>query len=467
MSNINHDLIIIGAGPAGYVAAIRAAQLGFNTALVEKDKTLGGTCLNVGCIPSKALLASSEHFHFAQTRFASHGIIAKDLKLDLAAMISRKDKVVTTLTKGIDFLIKKNKITRYLGTGSLVDSDCVSVKDSSGSTKRIYGKHLILASGSVPIELPFLPFDGKTVLNSTHALSLPQVPKSLIVIGAGAIGLELGSVWSRLGSEVTVVEFLPKIAPGFDEELAKGLQKSLTKQGLKFHLDTKVESAEITNKQATLKAIQKGKNVEFAAEKVLVGVGRRPYTDDLNLDGVGIEMTERKRIKTNDYWQTNIPSIYAIGDCIDGPMLAHKAEDEGVAVVEHIAGKGGHVNYHAVPGVVYTHPEAASTGLTEEQANEQRIEYKVGKFNFQANGRALAVDQTDGFAKVIACSKTDRVLGAHIIGYGASELIAEAVTLIEFGGSAEDLARTVHAHPTMSETVKEAALSVDGRMIHG
>ncbi|MEM9399557.1 MAG: dihydrolipoyl dehydrogenase [Verrucomicrobiota bacterium] len=467
MSNLNFDLIVIGGGPAGYVAAIRASQLGLNTAVIEKRKALGGTCLNVGCIPSKALLNSSEHYHFAKERFAAHGILAKELSYDLDKMMGRKDQVVTTLTKGLDFLFKKNKISRFFGHGTLVDADCVSVTDESGEVKRLYAKNILIASGSEPVELPFMKFDGDKILNSTHALSLAETPESIIVIGAGAIGLELGSVWNRLGSKVTVLEFLPKIAPGFDEELAKGLQKSLAKQGLEFHLETKVLSAEINENGVKITAEQKGQQLTYEASKVLVSVGRRPYAENLGLDTLNITMTERGRIQVNEHWQTSVSGIYAIGDVIDGPMLAHKAEDEGVAVAEHISGKAAHVNYDVIPGVVYTEPEAAGVGLTEEAAKEQKLEYKVGKFSFQANGRALANDQNEGFAKIISCAQTDRILGAHILASGASELIAETVVLMEFGGSAEDLARTVHAHPTMSESVKEAALGADGRIIHG
>lgn len=461
----SYQIAVIGGGPAGYVAAIRAAQLGFKTALIEKSKTLGGTCLNIGCIPSKALLASSDHFHFAQTRFAAHGIQTSKLSVEIATLMKRKEEVVKSLAKGIDFLMKKNKIDRINGTGRLVNGTTIEVEEG-GKKSQITADKIILATGSEPIELPFLKFDGDRVLSSTHALALTEVPKSLVVIGGGAIGLELGLVWQRLGAKVTVVEFLPRIGAGFDGEAATLLQRIFTKYGFTFHLETKVTTAKVSKDKVVLEAEQKGKALTLEAEKVLVAVGRRPYLEGLGLDKVGVVLTEKGRVKVNEHWQTSVPTIYAIGDIIDGPMLAHKAEDEGVAVAEHLAGKPGHVNYNLIPGVIYTSPEVAGVGLTEEQAKEKKIEYRVGKFPFMANGRAIASDTTDGFAKIIADAKTDRVLGVHLVASNASELIATAVLLMEFGGSAEDLARTIHAHPSMSEAVKEAALGVAGRAIH-
>jgi dihydrolipoamide dehydrogenase len=461
-----YQLAILGGGPAGYVCAIRASQLGIKTVVIEKTKPLGGTCLNVGCIPSKALLASSEHYHFAKHRFAAHGIIAREIGLDLPAMMKRKETVVASLTKGIDFLFKKNKIDRLHGTGRFLDATTIEVTAADGSKQTVTADKTVIATGSVPIELPFLPFDGDKVLSSDHAIALQEVPESLLVIGAGAIGLELGSVWSRLGTKVTVVEFLPRIATGFDGEVATILQRSFTKQGFTFHLGTKVQSAKVEKNKVTITAEQDGKPLTLEAAKVLVAVGRRPFHEGLGIDKIGVTLTERGRVKIDGHWKTSVPNIFAIGDVVDGPMLAHKAEDEGVALAEQLAGKPGHVNYDIIPGVIYTAPEAASVGLTEEQCKEKKLAIKVGKFNFAANGRAIAADATEGFAKIIADAKTDRVLGAHIVAANASELIAETVVLMEFAGSSEDLARTIHAHPTMSEGVKEAALAVDGRMLH-
>ncbi|MDD5261892.1 MAG: dihydrolipoyl dehydrogenase [Methylacidiphilales bacterium] len=454
---MNYDLIVIGSGPAGYVAAARAGQLGLKTACIEKSKPLGGTCLNVGCIPSKALLASSEHYHFAKHRFASHGIVASNISLDLAALMKRKNDVVSQLGKGIEFLFKKNKVDRFEGTGTLRSPKQVVVTGNDGKEQVLETKNILIATGSVPIELPFLKFDGRSVVSSDHAIAFSEVPKSLLVIGAGAIGLELGSVWSRLGSEVTIVEFLPRIATGFDLELATQLQRSLEKQGLKFFLSTQVQSAQAGKGSVTLTAQQDGKKITLEAEKVLVAVGRKPYTAGLGLENAGIKLSEKGRIPVNKNWQTVMPNIYAAGDVIEGPMLAHKAEAEANAIVEHIAGQAGQVNYNAIPGVIYTAPEGASVGLSEEQAREQGREIKTGKYPFMANGRALAGDTKEGFAKIITDAKTDKVLGAHILASNASELIAECVLLMEFGGSAEDLARTIHTHPTMSEVVKEAA----------
>jgi dihydrolipoamide dehydrogenase len=456
MSN-NYDLIVIGSGPGGYVAASTAGSFGLKVACVEKSKPLGGTCLNIGCIPSKALLVSSEHYHYAKERFAAHGIIAKDIALDLSAMMKRKSDIVTQLNKGVEFLFKKNKVDRFEGTGTLTSANTLEVTNANGEKTVLEGKNILLATGSVSVELPFLKFDGDKVVSSTEALSFDKVPKSLLVIGAGAIGLELGSVWSRLGAEVTIVEFLPNIATGFDPDVAGGLQRLLERQGIKFHLNTKVESAKAGKNGVTLTATQDGKTISLEAEKVLVAVGRKPYTEGLGLEKAGVKLTDKGRVAVSGTWQTSVPNIHAIGDLIDGPMLAHKAEAEAVAVVERIAGKAGQVNYHVIPGVIYTNPEAAAVGLTEKQAKDQGIEIKVGKYNFMANGRALANDARDGFVKIIANAKTDRVLGAHILGNNASELIAECALLQEFNGSAEDLARTIHAHPTLAEVIKEAA----------
>ncbi len=468
MANSTHyDLIVIGGGPGGYVAAIRAAQLGKKVAIIEKDKTLGGTCLNVGCIPSKALLSSTEHYHFAKERFAAHGIQTKGLSMDVSVMMKRKEQVVGQLTKGVDFLMKKNKIDRHLGFGRLKNGKTVELLDGKDGkvTATLTADAIILATGSVPIELPFLKFDGQRVVSSDQAIAFTEVPKKLIVIGGGVIGLELGSVWARLGSEVTVVEFLPRIAAGVDGQTAAELQRALEKQGLTIHCNTKVESAKVGAKGVTLQAARDGQSVSYEADIVLVAVGRKPYTDGLGLDHAGIKLTDRGRIAVEKNWRTSAPGVYAIGDVVDGPMLAHKAEDEGVAVAEVIATGHGHVNYDAIPNVIYTSPEVASVGATEEQLKERGVEYRSGKFSFQANGRAIAGDVTTGFAKVLADAKTDRLLGAHILGHNASELIAEAALLMEFGGSAEDLGRTCHAHPTMSEALKEAALAANGRVI--
>ncbi|HEY8966949.1 MAG TPA: dihydrolipoyl dehydrogenase [Candidatus Methylacidiphilales bacterium] len=462
-----YQVLVIGAGPGGYVAAIRAAQLGFKTAIVEKRKALGGTCLNVGCIPSKALLASSEHYHFAKERFATHGIVVDKLGLDLGAMMKRKEQIVTKLTGGIDFLMKKNKIEKLTGTASFVDPHTVEITGEDGKKTSVTAEKIVLATGSVPVELPFLKFDGKTILSSDHAIALAEVPKSLLVIGGGAIGLELGSVWKRLGAEVTVVEFLPRIATGFDGAAAEALKKSLVKQGINILVDTKVESGEVTKGGIALTVSSGGKTSKLEAEKVLVAVGRRPYVEGLGLDKAGVAMTERGRVKIDEHYVTSVPHIVAIGDIVDGPMLAHKASDEGVAAVERLAGKPGSVNYGAIPGVIYTAPEVASVGLTEEQLKEKGVEYKVGNSLFGPNGRALANDMTEGFVKILTDAKTDRVLGVHIVSGAASELIAEATSVIEFGGASEDIARTTHAHPTMAEVIREAAHAATGHPLHG
>lgn len=465
MAETHYALAIIGGGPAGYTAAIRASQLGFKTAIIEKSKGLGGTCLNVGCIPSKALLSSTEYLDFARTHFPKHGISAGELKVDLSALMKRKEQVVSQLTKGIDFLMKKNKVDRFQGTGRLVDAHTIEIVDG-GQTSVIRADFILLATGSAPVELPFLKFDGKKIISSDQAIALPAVPKTLAIIGAGAIGLELGSVWRRLGSEVTLIEFLPRIAAGADVEVSNALKKSLEKQGLKFHLNTKVQSAVVNEKGVALSAVSGDQTITIESEIVLVSVGRRPYTDGLGLANAGLAVNDKGRIPVNEHRQTAVPHIYAVGDVVDGPMLAHKAEDEGIAAVERMAGKPGHVNYAVIPNVIYTAPEVAGVGLTEEQCKEQGLQYKVGTSPFQANGRALAADLTEGFVKILADAKTDRVLGVHIIAANASELIASSGVLMEFGGSAEDLARTVHAHPTMSEVVKEAAYAVRGQGLH-
>ena len=465
MSNANtFDCIIIGSGPGGYVAAIRAAQLGFKTALVEKSEHLGGTCLNVGCIPSKALLHSTEMFHFATHNAAAHGIQIKQPAIDVAQLMAKKSATVDQLRGGIRHLMKANKIKVFQGLGSLGAENKVRVQDKSETT--IEGQHIILATGSRVIELPFLPFDGETIVSSDEAIAFGEVPKKLVVVGAGAIGLELGSVWARLGAEVEVIEFLPHIAAGFDTDVSKTAERLFKKQGLHFHLGTQVTGFEKDGSRAVLTAEKEGKRLEFEAEKILVAVGRRPNTEGLGLESVGISCDEKGRIPVDAHYRTTAPGIYAIGDVTTGPMLAHKAEEEAVACIECIAGQAGHVNYDCIPNVIYTEPEIASVGLTEAAAKDQNINYKVGKFNFLANGRAIATDATDGFAKVITDAESDRLLGIQIIAKSASEMIASAIAHMEYGGSAEDLARTVHAHPTLSETLKEAALAVDGRALH-
>ena len=460
------DVVIIGSGPGGYVAAIRAGQLGLKTAIVEKDKELGGTCLNIGCIPSKALLTSSDHFHFAKKEAGKHGIMFDNVNVDLSKMLQRKDKVVKTLVGGVRALMKTNKVTTFEGMGTITAPGKVSVKSSSGDTQEIETKNIVIATGSVPTELPFAKFNGNTIVSSTEALSFTEPPKRLLVIGAGAIGLELGSVWSRLGSEVTVLEFLPRIALGFDLELSNLLQRALTAQGMTFHLEAKVGAINSENGRMIATATKGSEEMKFEADKVLVSVGRRPFSEGVGADKVGVEFDEKKRIKVDEHFRTNVEGIYAIGDVIPGPMLAHKAEEEGIACVEGIAGKSGHVNYEVIPGIIYTNPELAGVGLTEDQAKEKGIEVKIGKFPFRANGRALANEDFEGVVKFVADAKTDRILGAHILQHAASELIAEPASVMEFGGSSEDLGRTCHSHPTLSEAVKEAALAVEKRALH-
>jgi len=460
------DVVIIGSGPGGYVAAIRAGQLGLKTAIVEKDKELGGTCLNVGCIPSKALLTSTDHFMFAKKEAEKHGIMIENAHVDLNKMQQRKDKVVKTMNSGVRSLMKTNKVTTFEGLGTITAPGKVSVKSADGKTQEIETKNIIIATGSAAVELPFAKFDGKTIVSSTEALTFTDLPKKFLVIGAGAIGLELGSVWNRLGSEVTILEVLPRIALGFDLELSNLLQRSLTGQGITFHLETKVSAVKIDNGRVTATATKGNEELKFEADKVLVSVGRKPFSEGLGAEKVGVEFDEKKRIKVDKHFKTKVDGIYAIGDVIAGPMLAHKAEDEGIACVERIAGKDGHINYDAIAGIIYTNPELAGVGLTEDQAKEKGNDYRVGKFPFRANGRAVANEDLDGMVKFVAEAKTDRILGAHILQHAASELIAEAVSVIEFGGSSEDLARTCHSHPTLSEAVKEAAMNVEKRALH-
>ena len=460
------DVVIIGSGPGGYVAAIRSGQLGLKTALVEKDKDLGGTCLNVGCIPSKALLTSSDHYMFVKKEAAKHGIVVDGARVDLAKMQQRKDKVVKTFNSGVRSLMKTNKVTVFEGMGTISGSGKVSVGSSNGETQEVEAKNIVIATGSAPAELPFAKFDGKTIVSSTEALTFAEAPKKLLVVGAGAIGLELGSVWNRLGSEVTVLEFLPRIALGFDLELSNLLQRLLTAQGMTFHLEAKVSAIKVDNGRATVTATKDGQELKFEGDKVLVSIGRRPFSDGLGAEKVGVEFDDKKRIKVDEHFRTNVEGIYAIGDVITGPMLAHKAEDEGMACIEIIAGKAGHVNYNAIASIIYTNPELAGVGLTEDQAKEKGIDVRIGKFPFRANSRALTSDDMEGMVKFVAEAKTDRVLGAHILHHTASELIAETVSVIEFGGSSEDIGRTTHSHPTLSEAVREAALNVEKRALH-
>ena len=462
-----YDVLVIGAGPGGYVAAIRAAQLGMSVACVEKRSTLGGTCLNVGCIPSKALLDSSELYAQARTHFEKHGIHAGPIRLDLAAMLARKDRVVKSLTDGVAFLFKKNKITSYVGAGRLLGENKVAVKSAQAEEIILEAQHIILATGSEPSSLASLPCDGTAIVSSTEALAFERVPQHLIVVGGGYIGLELGSVWNRMGAKVTVLEFLPRILPLSDGEIAAMLHRSLVKQGLTFHLETKVTGAGTQGGQVVVNATQKGKDVLFQGDKVLVAVGRRPYTKDLGLKEIGLNPDERTgRIAVDENFETSVKGVYAIGDLIDGPMLAHKAEEDAIACVERMSGMQTHVNYDTVPSVVYTWPEVASVGPTEEQIKAGGREYRVGKFPFTANPRARCMDETEGVVKMLADAKTDRLLAVHIIGPRASELIAECVAVMEFAGSAEDIARICHSHPTLSEAVREAALAVDRRAIH-
>jgi len=468
MSETSFDCIVIGAGPGGYVAAIRAAQLGFRTAIIDKRGRLGGVCLNVGCIPSKALLDSSELYHTATHNFKVHGIQAENIGIDVPAMISRKDKVVDELTRGIAGLMKKNNVTVFHGRAELLGDKKVKVTADDGAEQVITGeKSILLATGSVSTELPFAKVDGKFIMTSTEALDLQSVPEHLVVIGGGYIGLELGSVWLRLGAKVTVIEMLPELVPFMDGETATALHKSLQKQGMKFKMGTKVDGVDTSGDKAVVTVTgPDGQEEKIECDKILVSIGRRPFTQGLGLEAAGVELDERGRVKIDEHYNTTAAGIAAIGDVVPGPMLAHKAEEEGVAWAENLAGKDSHVNYDVIPSVVYTWPEASSVGLTEEQAREKYgDDVKVGKFPFAANGRAKAMGEREGFVKIIS-GPYDRVLGVHIFGPRASDLIAEAAATMEFNGTAEDIFRTCHSHPTLSEAVKEAALAVHGRAIH-
>lgn len=459
------DVTVIGSGPGGYVAAIRCAQLGLKTAIIEKYPTMGGTCLNVGCIPSKALLDSSEHFENAKHNFANHGIIIDEPKADLARMIARKNEVVDQTTKGITFLMDKNKITVYEGVGSFESSTQVKVTKNDGSSEIIDSKYIIIATGSKPSSLPFITLDKERVITSTEALELKEIPKHLVVIGGGVIGLELGSVYKRLGSEVTVVEFMDKIIPTMDGALSKELNKVLRKQGMKFMLSTAVQAVERNGDTVKVTAKdKKGEEVVVEGDYVLVSVGRKPYTDGLAIEKAGVDLDERGRVKTNEHLQTNVSNIYAIGDVVAGAMLAHKASEEGVLVAEQLAGQKPHIDYNLIPGVVYTWPEVAAVGKTEEQLKAEGVAIKVGNFPMRALGRSRASGDLDGFIKIIADEKTDEVLGVHMIGARAADMIAAAVTAMEFRASAEDIARMSHAHPTFAEAIKEAALDATGKI---
>jgi dihydrolipoamide dehydrogenase len=467
MADATYDVTYIGAGPGGYVSAIRAAQLGLKVAIIEIRPTLGGTCLNVGCIPSKALLHSSHLYEEAKEGMAAHGVIASNVTLDLKLMMGHKNSVVDDTIKGVDYLMKKNKIERLIGTGSISAPGSVTVTDNKGKSNTITTKNIVIATGSEVSPLPGVEIDERLIVSSTGALTLKKVPKKMIVIGAGVIGLELGSVWRRLGAEVEVIEFLDVCLSGSDAEVSKIAQRSLKKQGLKFKMKSKVVGATTSKSGVVLKVEPRdgGDIEEIKADCVLVAIGRRPYTKGLGLEKIGVEM-DRGFIKTTDGFKTNISGIYAIGDVIGGMMLAHKAEDEGVVLAEMLAGQSGHINYDAVPGIVYTWPEVATVGKTEEQLKEAGVAYNVGKFNFTANARARAISATDGFVKILADTGTDEVLGVHIVGAAAGELIQECIVAMEFGGSAEDIARTCHGHPGLSEVVKEAALDVDNRALH-
>ncbi|NHF59814.1 dihydrolipoyl dehydrogenase [Flavobacteriaceae bacterium TP-CH-4] len=464
-----YDVAVIGSGPGGYVAAIRCAQLGMKTAIIEKYSTLGGTCLNVGCIPSKALLDSSHHFEDATKHFEEHGIeIPGEIKVNLEKMIARKQGVVDMTTKGIQFLMDKNKIDVYQGLGSFKDATHINIKKSDGKTETIEAKNTIIATGSKPASLPFIEIDKERIITSTEALELKEIPKHMMVIGGGVIGLELGQVYKRLGSQVTVIEYMDRIIPGMDAALSKELMKVMKKQKVGFHLSHKVKSVERKGKEVIVKAdTKKGEEVEFKGDYCLVSVGRRPYTDGLNVEAAGVEMGERGMIAVNDHLQTNVPNIYAIGDVVRGAMLAHKAEEEGTMVAEILAGQKPHIDYNLIPGVVYTWPEVAAVGKTEEQLKEAGVEYKSGQFPMRALGRARASMDIDGFVKILADKNTDEVLGVHMIGARCADLITEAVTAMEFRASAEDIARMSHAHPTYAEAVKEAALAAtDNRALH-
>ena len=463
----NFDVIVIGGGPGGYVCAIRAAQLGLKTACVESRGTLGGTCLNVGCIPSKSLLNLSENFHKAKKDFFNQGIEVSNVKLNVEKMMNNKNKSVQVLTKGVEFLFKKNKVSYLKGKGVIFSPSNVVVYNQGKKTS-YNTKNIVVATGSSAVSLPGVKIDEKNIISSTAALSLNSVPKSLVVIGGGYIGLEMGSVWKRLGAEVTVIENLPFITPGMDREVSNEFQKILTKQGIKFKLNSKVLSIKDLGSEVKIvyQSNEKNRKEEIFADKTLIAVGRKPYTEGLNLTKLGVKKDDKGRIKVNKKFQTEIKNIYAIGDVIDGPMLAHKAEEEGIAVAELLAGQSGHVNYDVIPGVIYTSPEVAYVGKSEEQLKKEGVLYKIGKFPFLANSRAKVNNETEGFVKILADSKSDRVLGVHIIGPHSGDMIAEMALAMEFGASAEDVARTCHAHPTHTEAIKEAALAVDKRPIH-
>lgn len=467
---MQYDVVVIGSGPGGYVSAIRCAQLGLKTAVVEKYSTFGGTCLNVGCIPSKALLDSSEHFHNAAHTFTTHGIELKDLSVNMSQMIARKNDVVAQNTAGITYLFKKNKIDTFEGLGSFVDKNTIKIKKNDGSEEQITAKNVIIATGSKPTSLPFLPVDKKRIITSTEALNITEVPKHLVVIGGGVIGLELGSVYARLGTKVSVVEFMPSIIATMDAGLGKELQRVLKKSlGMEFFMNHKVTGASVEGETVTVTADNaKGEQVKFEADYCIVAVGRTAYTEGLGLENIGIKTEERgNKIPVNEHLETSVPGVYAIGDVIKGAMLAHKAEDEGVYVAEHIVGQKPHINYNLIPGVVYTWPEVASVGYTEEQLKASGTKYKAGSFPFKASGRAKASMDTDGFVKVLADANTDEILGVHMIGPRAADMIAEAVVAMEFRASAEDIARICHAHPTYTEAIKEAAMAAtENRAIH-
>jgi len=467
---MQYDVVVIGSGPGGYVGAIRCAQLGLKTAVIEKYKTFGGTCLNVGCIPSKALLDSSEHFHNAAHTFKTHGIDLKDLKVDMPQMIARKDDVVAQNTAGIQYLFKKNKIDTFEGLGSFVDKNTIKITKDDGTSETVTAKNVIIASGSKPTALPFLPIDKKRIITSTEALNIKEVPKQMIVIGGGVIGLELGSVYARLGTKVSVIEFMPSIIATMDAGLGKELQRVLKKSlGMEFYMNHKVTGASVKGKKVTVTADNaKGEKVSLEADYCIVAVGRTAYTQGLGLENIGIATEERgNKIPVNEHLETSVQGVYAIGDVIKGAMLAHKAEDEGIYVAERLAGQKPHINYNLIPGVVYTWPEVASVGYTEEQLKENGTQYKSGSFPFKASGRAKASMDTDGFVKVLADAKTDEILGVHMIGPRAADMIAEAVVAMEFRASAEDIARICHAHPTYTEAIKEAAMAAtENRAIH-
>ncbi|WP_144605421.1 dihydrolipoyl dehydrogenase [Algoriphagus algorifonticola] len=463
-----YEIIVIGSGPGGYVAAIRAAQLGMKTAIIEKYSTLGGTCLNVGCIPSKALLDSSEHYHNAAHTFKTHGINLSNLKVDLKQMISRKDDVVKQNVDGIQFLMKKNKIDVHHGMGSFVDKNTIKVTKEDGKSEEIQGKNIIIATGSKPASLPFIKLDKDRVITSTEALKMKEIPKHLIVIGGGVIGMELGSVYGRMGAKVSVVEYMDSLIPSMDKTMGKELQKSLKKLSFEFYLKHKVTSVENKGKEVIVKAENgKGETIEIKGDYVLVSIGRKPYTEGLNAEAAGVKLNDRGQVEVNEYLQTSASHIYAIGDVVKGAMLAHKAEEEGTFVAETIAGQKPHINYNLIPGVVYTWPEVASVGYTEEQLKEKGIKYKSGKFPFMASGRARASMDTDGLVKVLADAETDEILGVHMIGPRTADMIAEAVVAMEYRASAEDIARMSHAHPTYTEAFKEACLAAtDNRALH-